>query len=207
MDKLWDSSMGTLSEGYVQAVDSLEAGAGREALDVFRAKYLAMVKAIYSEAPSSQPVRFECMTDWEEWARGFYIKSVQADKAMAATPAKGSDAWRQAREKLGAIRAHFASLHEKSDTSMSGDVIFALRQECAKDQPDATVLKQLQGALDKAPASKKARAEAGQYKEARAEWDKTLKPLLDKGAIAKESVEPLRAAAEKFYQAFGVQLE
>lgn len=199
--------MDTLSAGYVQAVDRLDAGAGKEALDAYRAEYLVTVKNIYSEAATNQPGKFEKMADWSEWTRGLYVQSVQTDKALGATPVKASADWTMARGKLESLRAHFATLHKETDTQTSGDYIFALRQECQKDQPDVAILKKLQGDLDKAQMSKKAKSEAADYKVARAEWDKAVTPLLEKEAIPKESLEPLRAAAEKFYQAFGVQLE
>lgn len=199
--------MDTLSEGYVQAVDRLDAGAGKEALDAYRAKYLVTVKTIYSETATNQPGKFEKMADWSEWARGLYIQSVQTDKALGATPVKASADWTKARGKLESLRAHFASLHKETDMQTSGDYIFALREECRKEQPDVAVLKKIQAALDKAPVSKAAKAKPDTYATARAEWNKAVTPLLEKGAIPKESLVSLRAAADKFYLAFGVQLE
>ena len=199
--------MNTLSEGYVRTVDRLEAGEGKEALDAYRTKYLVTVKNIYSEASTSQPAKFDKVADWTEWTRGLYVQSVQADKAIGTTPAKGSDEWTKALGKLDSIRGHFASLHKEAGAQNTADVIFALRQECRKEAPDTAQLKKLQDSLDKAPASKKAGAQAKEYAAARAEWDKAVKPLLEKGAIPKESLESLRAAADKFYKAFGVQLE
>lgn len=206
---MWDDSAKVLSEGYVQAVTHLEAGACQEALDAYRTKYLATVKVIYSEASTSQPAKFDCIGDWGEWTRGLYVQSVQTEKALSAKPAKGSEEWTKTLAGLDAIRAHFAMLHKESDTETTGDHIFALRQECRKSAPDVGALKKTQAALDKAPASLAAADKPKEYAAAKAAWDKSLEPVLAKAPAEakKESIETLRAAAEKLYRAFGMQLE
>ena len=207
LDKLWDKSVDTLSEGYGQTVDRLEAGAPKEALDAYRGKFLVTVKDLYSEASTTQPGRFGKIEDWSAWARGLYVESVKTDKALAALPEKGSADAGASLAKLDSLRAQFAKLHEQTGTQTSCDFIYALRAECKKDQPSADALKKIQASLAKAPVSKKAAAKASEYAVAKAEWDKAVAPLLDKGAIPADSVAALRQAAEKFYKAFGVQLE
>ena len=207
LDKLWDKSVDTLSDGFAATVDLLEAGVPKEALDAYRGKFLVTVKDLYSEASTTQPGRFEKIEDWSAWARGLYVESVKTDKALAALPEKGSADASASLAKLDSLRAQFVKLHQETGTQSSCDFIYALRMECKKDQPSAEALKKIQASLDKAPAAKKAAAKAAAYAAAKAEWDKAVTPLLAKGAIPADAVAGLREAAEKFYKAFGVQLE
>ena len=207
MDRVWSVSVDALSEGYAKTVERLEAGEPNEALGVYRSKFLVTVKNFYSEASATPPAKFARVAAWSDWMRGLYVQSVQTDRALAALPAKGSAEAAAGLTKLDALRGHFAKLHAEAQRQTVSDFVYALREECRKAAPDVAALRKTQEALGKAALSKQAAAKPGEYKAAKAEWDRAAAPVLEKESVPADSLEALREAAEKFYRAFGVHLE
>jgi hypothetical protein len=208
LDKLWTASMDGLSESYEKVMQQLETGAAAEAHKEFRAGFRLTVKKLYSEAATVYPPQFAKMDCWCLWMKTLYTTSAKIETALAATPEKGSAAWTDARDKIEALRAHFWSLHSKTQRLGANDCIYAFRREANAKEPNAASLKEALQALDGAPLSHKAKAQQAEYGKAFREWKTAVEPSLTDGAsLGPEELKRLRESSEAFYRLYGIQFE
>lgn len=179
----------------------LSGGQTKEAYEEFHVNFLQAVKGIYSEASDTCPARFGAVGDWSGRMRELYVHAGKADKALAAGNAG------EASKLLAALREDFFKLHREAGIMQVNDLVYALRMEAAKEQPSAQEIKSLLAKLAAAKPSSKSRKAATDFTEASNRFREAANPLLADNRIEPGEVQPLRQAAEPWYQAFGVEFE
>jgi len=193
--------MKTLSESYPATVALLKENKAEDASKEFRARFSPTIKKLYSEAAKTYPTRFSKVDNWCEWAKQLYSLTRDAEDALKApNAAKASAA-------LADLRRHFYMLHEKAGNCLSNDYIYAFRTAVQNGAPSVDALKSLLKSLDGSKPSAKAAAEAGAFKEAKADWEETVKASLTDDRLEDSELQSLRQSTEAFYEAFGVQFQ
>ncbi|HEX2971660.1 MAG TPA: hypothetical protein VHP11_04975 [Tepidisphaeraceae bacterium] len=201
LDKLWDGWVSTLSASNEKTLALLDANQAKAARDEFRTRFVPTVKKIYTEAPQTYPTRFAKINDWCSWVKNLYTVSLKADRALAANNTT------EATQLLAALREHFYSLHRETETLKANDWIYAFVTASAKEKPTVDELKALRDAVEKAPLSTKAQANADAFNKAKADWLAQVDPVLKGGSLDASKLQSLRTASDTFYRAFGVQFE
>lgn len=213
--------MESLSKSYEKTLDLLDNKKPLEARDEFRTGFLLTVKLLYSESALACPGRFDTVEDWGTWTRSLYILSLKTDQALTreSGPPAGSGKQdlsasdkkppRTADELLAALREHFYQLHKATGALKSNDAIYAFYSESLKSAPDwsAEKLREIQGSLDNAELSVKAKADEAAYRKAKTDWLDKIAPVLQKGAMDNSANATLTEATAPFYRLFGRQLE
>lgn len=204
LDKSWNDWINALSLSYVKTTDLVQAKQVPDAAREFKTGVAATVRKLYTEVASAYPKRFENKIeaeDWADWARLMYVKTRKIEDALN----KGDAA--AAARLLPGLREHFYALHVETKSRKANDYIYALNKLVQGSEIDAADMESLKSALEKAPPSIKAKAQAEDYTKARTEWASKVDPILSDSEVKPEELKPLRDATRKFYKAYGIQFE
>lgn len=193
--------MVTLSESYAKTIELVEAGKIDAAAKEYSENFSSTVKKMFSNTAKTYPLRFSKVDNWCEWMKDVYVKTRQAEDALAAGDKD------KALAALAAIREHMNVLHVRAQALKSNDYIYALEQQAKKSQPDAAAMSRLAAGLAQAAPSAKAKAEAESYTGAKQAWEKGAGAALKDGKIEAGEIKRLRADTSRFYKAYGIQFE
>lgn len=202
LDKLWDSSLKSLSEGYRETLSLLEQGKTGEAGPRFKKDFVTVMKRLYSEAAEIYPVRFDKkIEEWCVWTKALYKLTLGIDKAFDKEDVK------RAQELLPEIRKQFYDLHREAGLRKVNDYVYIFLMMLDQEKAKTEHLKAVLESLDKADLSVKAKANADEYNQAKASWLERTGPILEGDSLGADQREQLREATESFFQAFGVQFQ
>ena len=213
LDDAWDGWAIALSQSHEKTLRLLEAGNKGDAHSEFREHFLVTVREVYSEAAVVSPERFSKSKNWNAWLRHLYALSVSAEKTLRARvlpsekPSESTASRDEAISTLEKLRAHFCQLRFETDTEKSNDYLYAFHQETMKEHPEASQLKALFAALEKAVPSLKMKDNPEMYQKARDDCAKRIAPIVVDDIVAPSEIEPLRSATRLFYRAYGMQIE
>jgi hypothetical protein len=213
LNDAWDGWAAALSQSHEKTLRLLEAGKKAEAHSEFRERFLATVREVYSEAAVVSPERFSKSKNWNAWLRHLYALSVTAEKALrtgvlsSEKPSENTASRDEAISTLEKLRAHFYELRFETDTQKSNDYLYAFHRETMKEHPEASQLKVLFAALEKAVPSLRMKDNPEMYQKAKDDWAKQIAPIVVDDTVAPSEIEPLRAATCLFYRAYGMQIE
>lgn len=213
LDDLWDGWATALSQSHEKTWRLLETGKRGEAHSEFRERFLVTVREIYSEAAVVSPERFSKSKSWNAWLRHLYALSVTTEKSLRGNPgasdiSPGTTASRNtAMSRLEKLRDHFYRLRLETETRKANDYIYAFHVETMKEDPEASELRALLAALEKAPPSLKMKDDPGMYQKAKDDWAKRINPIIADEIVAPSEIERLRSATRSFYRVYGVQIE
>jgi hypothetical protein len=207
-DKLWDDSITSLTFGYAATLESLQKDAPKDALGIFHTQCVPPALKIAEKMAGVYPKRFSKIEDWCSWASDLKTQTEEAEKLLTPLPKKDSKEWKAAVAQVEKVRGEFCDLHEKSQTQTTSDFIYALREEIHKDKINVEALQKIRSALETAHGSTKAKANAEEYVNALARWDRIGQPVLKwKGNIPPSTLSRLRQTTDAFYAKFGADLE
>jgi hypothetical protein len=201
LDKLWDSSMATMSASYEKALDRLSAGDVSQASIGFRTEYVPAIKKLFTEAEKTYPTRFAAIDDWCAWIKEFYTLSIKADKSLSSGDGK------LAAEQLAGLRDHVCKLHRQTATAKVNDLIHVFRSAASRDKPDVSELRELRDEVKSAEPSVKAKADPAAFEQALKAWSEQVDVILKAEQLDAAAMAKLREATETFYRAYGVQFE